>query len=194
MFRGAGLIAGGGFKLLGVQALAVVTIAVWTALTSFTLLKVVDLTIGLRVPLHEEALGADLVERSLNGTYNKSSREWYDRDGNLVMVVQSFKRGNFLKDLDRQDAQELRKISIRRSSQTELLNKSAFGFVRSDEHSVSSRDDEGDVLAMAEASTSHDGDVDSRQPRQRKHNHKTPTLSGKRRFSWTLARKPHTDH
>ncbi|XP_071794693.1 putative ammonium transporter 2 [Asterias amurensis] len=191
-----GLIAGGGFRLLGVQALAVVTIASWTAVTSFTLLKLVDLTIGLRVPLHEEALGADLVEHSLNGTYNKSSREWFDRDGKLVMVVQNFKSGNLMKDLDRQDARELRRISIRRSSQTELLNKSAFGFVRSDEPSGPNYDDGGDNLAMAEAGTSQDRDFNSRQPRHRKlvakHKHTTPTSSGKRRFSWTISKTPDT--
>ena len=165
-------------------------------MTSFTLLKLVDLTIGLRVPLHEEALGADLVEHSLNGTYNKSSREWFDRDGKLVMVVQSFKSGNLMKDLDRQDKRELRRISIRRSSQTELLNKSAFGFVRSDEPSGPNYDDGGDNLATAEAGTSQDRDFNSRQPRHRKlvakHKHTTPTSSGKRRFSWTIAKTPDT--
>ena len=38
----------------------------WTAAVSFILLKVVDLTFGLRVSLDDEILGADLVEHGVN--------------------------------------------------------------------------------------------------------------------------------
>ncbi|XP_064609479.1 putative ammonium transporter 3 [Liolophura sinensis] len=60
-----GLLWGGGFYLLGVQIMAVVVITVWTLITSFILLKVIDLTIGLRLSLEEEILGADIVEHNI---------------------------------------------------------------------------------------------------------------------------------
>lgn len=59
----------------------------WTAVTSYIILKVLDLTIGLRVPLHEEILGADIVEHSINGSYDKTSGEWNDSEGRLIMIV-----------------------------------------------------------------------------------------------------------
>ena len=40
-------------------------ITVWTALTSYILLKLIDVTVGLRVELQEEILGADLVEHAI---------------------------------------------------------------------------------------------------------------------------------
>ncbi|ESO88327.1 hypothetical protein LOTGIDRAFT_126447, partial [Lottia gigantea] len=60
-----GLLNGGGFYQLGVQTLAVVTLTVWTLFTSFFFLKIIDLVMGLRVPLEEEILGADIVEHGI---------------------------------------------------------------------------------------------------------------------------------
>ena len=57
---------GGGFYLLGVQGLGCVAIIAWSAMVSFLLLKLVDLTFGLRVKLEDEILGADLVEHGVN--------------------------------------------------------------------------------------------------------------------------------
>lgn len=82
-----GLFRGGGFRLLGVQCLAIVVISGWTVVTSYFTLKLLDLTIGLRVPLHEEMLGADIVEHSINGSYDKATGEWHTAEGQLVMVV-----------------------------------------------------------------------------------------------------------
>ena len=52
--------------MLGVQTLACLAIAAWTAILSFLLLKLVDLIFGLRVSLDDEILGADLVEHGVN--------------------------------------------------------------------------------------------------------------------------------
>lgn len=54
--------------MLGVQALACVAIIAWTAIVSFLLLKLVDVTFGLRVSLDDEILGADLVEHGVNSS------------------------------------------------------------------------------------------------------------------------------
>ena len=52
--------------MLGVQVLGCVAIVTWTVIVSFILLKIVDLTFGLRVSLDDEILGADLVEHGVN--------------------------------------------------------------------------------------------------------------------------------
>jgi Amt family ammonium transporter len=45
----AGLLYGGGFKFLGVQALGVVAVAAWGGITMFIVFTVVKKTVGLRV-------------------------------------------------------------------------------------------------------------------------------------------------
>ena len=47
-------VQGGGFYLLGVQTLEMVSIAAWTAVVSFLLLKAIDFTVGLRLDADEE--------------------------------------------------------------------------------------------------------------------------------------------
>ncbi len=49
----------GGFTLLGVQALAVLAVAAYSAGVTFGLVKVLDLVMGLRVREEEEAIGLD---------------------------------------------------------------------------------------------------------------------------------------
>ncbi|MGI6109995.1 MAG: ammonium transporter, partial [Eubacteriaceae bacterium] len=57
-----GLFYGGGFSLLGVQALGVVAVAAWAIGTSYVFLKVLKQTIGLRVDRKVEIEGLDLHE------------------------------------------------------------------------------------------------------------------------------------
>ena len=56
-----GLFYGGGFYLLGIQILEVISISAWTLIVSAILFYLVDKTIGLRVSEIEEKEGADLV-------------------------------------------------------------------------------------------------------------------------------------
>ena len=56
---------GGGFGLLGIQVAGVVSITAWTAVTSFICLIILNLTVGIRVSLQRELLGADVVEHSI---------------------------------------------------------------------------------------------------------------------------------
>lgn len=60
-----GLFYGGGFYLLGIQTLGCVAIGAWSALTTFITLKLIDLTMGIRVTVEEEMLGADAVEHDI---------------------------------------------------------------------------------------------------------------------------------
>lgn len=65
-----GLFYGGGFELLGLQSLGILTVAAWTAVTitlSFLLIKV---TVGLRVSEEEEIVGLDSMEHGLVSAYS----------------------------------------------------------------------------------------------------------------------------
>ncbi|XP_038062656.1 putative ammonium transporter 3 [Patiria miniata] len=125
-----GLIAGGGWELLGVQALACVSIVVWTAVTSYICLILLDVTMGLRVPLHEELLGADIVEHSLNGSYDKRTGEWRDHHGNILAVIKKGKTEEHYLKVIREVHEGLRRGDS--PSGASSTKKSAFGFRRSD--------------------------------------------------------------
>lgn len=60
-----GLLYGGGFTLLGIQAVGVLTVAVWTMITAFLLFKVIQKTVGLRVSKEEELEGLDITEHGM---------------------------------------------------------------------------------------------------------------------------------
>ena len=64
-----GLFYGGGFKLLGTQALGVLCIAAWTAVTMFITFFVIKKTVGLRVSAAEEIEGLDPTEHGLESAY-----------------------------------------------------------------------------------------------------------------------------
>ncbi|XP_031559480.1 putative ammonium transporter 3 [Actinia tenebrosa] len=65
-----GVFKGGNGYLLGIQLLAVVSLAVWSAITSGIILLGIKVIIGLRVTEEEEKLGADRVEHEMD--YNKT--------------------------------------------------------------------------------------------------------------------------
>ena len=60
-----GLFFGGGFKLLGVQALGVITVFLWVVLTTGLLFGVVKKITGLRVSKEEELKGLDIEEHGM---------------------------------------------------------------------------------------------------------------------------------
>jgi Amt family ammonium transporter len=57
-----GLLHGGGFHQLGVQALGVVAVGGWAAIMSWLLFQLIKATVGLRVSEKEEMMGLDLSE------------------------------------------------------------------------------------------------------------------------------------
>lgn len=70
------LLQGGSGEQLKVQLLAVVAISVWSLLMSFIFLKLVTLTLGLRVSEEEEILGADIVEHNCGDLmYDKKKKK-----------------------------------------------------------------------------------------------------------------------
>ena len=65
-----GLFYGGGFKLLGIQALGMLATAAWTAITIFITFKIIDKIFGLRVTEEEELTGLDITEHGLASAYS----------------------------------------------------------------------------------------------------------------------------
>jgi Amt family ammonium transporter len=62
---GDGLFFGGSLKLLGAQALGVVSIFAWCTVTGFLLFYVIKQLVGLRVSREEELRGLDIDEHGL---------------------------------------------------------------------------------------------------------------------------------
>ncbi len=65
-----GLFYGGGWHQLGVQALGILAIAAWTAVTITILFIIIKKTNGLRVSAEEEISGLDLPEHGLPSAYS----------------------------------------------------------------------------------------------------------------------------
>ena len=65
----AGLVYGGGFKLLGIQLLGFAAVASWAVVTIFIAFSVIKHTIGLRVSAEEEIQGLDATEHGLPSAY-----------------------------------------------------------------------------------------------------------------------------
>ena len=64
-----GLFYGGGLKLLGTQALGVLAIGGWTAITMTIVFFIIKKTVGLRVSADEELEGLDSTEHGLESAY-----------------------------------------------------------------------------------------------------------------------------
>ncbi|WP_320127429.1 ammonium transporter [uncultured Sphaerochaeta sp.] len=64
-----GLFYGGGFSMLGVQALGVVAVMAWVGVTMTVVFYVINKTVGLRVSAAEEIAGLDIEEHGLVSSY-----------------------------------------------------------------------------------------------------------------------------
>ncbi len=67
---GTGLFYGGGFKLLGIQLLGLLSVAAWTLITITLTFLVIKALLGLRVSEEEELQGLDPVEHGLASAYS----------------------------------------------------------------------------------------------------------------------------
>jgi Amt family ammonium transporter len=67
---GKGLFYGGGFHQLGVQLLGFVAVAVYVLIVMYIAFKIIDKTIGLRVPAQVEIDGLDVHEHGLTSAYS----------------------------------------------------------------------------------------------------------------------------
>ena len=64
-----GLIYGGGFHMLGVQIIGVVSVIAWVVVTMTIVFTILRKTIGLRVSPEEEIMGLDKPEHGLTSAY-----------------------------------------------------------------------------------------------------------------------------
>ncbi len=60
-----GLFFGGGFRLLGIQALGAVSVFAWVGATTFVMFTIIKKTIGLRVSRRAELRGLDIEEHGM---------------------------------------------------------------------------------------------------------------------------------
>ena len=66
----SGLFYGGGFSLLGIQALACLAVLAYSFVVTWLIAKVLQLTIGLRIPEESELKGIDLIAHSESAYLN----------------------------------------------------------------------------------------------------------------------------
>ncbi len=64
-----GLFYGGGFELLGKQALGVLTVGAWATITMIIVFFAIKATVGLRASREEEIIGLDATEHGLASSY-----------------------------------------------------------------------------------------------------------------------------
>lgn len=64
-----GLLYGGGFSLLAVQIIGVLSVAIWVGITMFIVFTIIKKIVGLRVSRSEELAGLDLKEHGLASCY-----------------------------------------------------------------------------------------------------------------------------
>lgn len=88
-----GLFYGGGFHMLGIQCLGVISVLAWVAITMTIIFVVLDKTIGLRVSEKEEILGLDATEHGLTSAYadflpaSPNMADYVDTANNKTTVV-----------------------------------------------------------------------------------------------------------
>jgi len=64
-----GLFYGGGWNMLGIQFLGVVSVAAWVVVTMLIVFTIIKKTVGLRVSPAEEIVGLDIEEHGLVSSY-----------------------------------------------------------------------------------------------------------------------------
>lgn len=64
-----GLFYGGGFKLLGIEILGVVSVIAWVSITMLIIFTIIKKTVGLRASQEEELAGLDVSEHGLESAY-----------------------------------------------------------------------------------------------------------------------------
>lgn len=64
-----GMLYGGGFQMIAIQLLGVVSVAAWIAVTMTVVFRIIKNTIGLRVTEEEEMMGLDVHEHDIANSY-----------------------------------------------------------------------------------------------------------------------------
>ncbi|HBC93837.1 MAG TPA: ammonium transporter, partial [Pelotomaculum sp.] len=78
--QNGGLLYGGGMKLLGVQALGVVSVSVLAFASTYLILSALKKTVGIRVSVEEEFEGMDVIEHGVPAYTGLVTSPLYDVD------------------------------------------------------------------------------------------------------------------
>ncbi len=78
--QNGGLLYGGGFKLLGVQALGVVSVSVLAFALTYLVFSALKRTVGIRVSVEEEFEGMDVIEHGMPAYTGLVTSPLYDVD------------------------------------------------------------------------------------------------------------------
>lgn len=89
---GRGLLSGGGFEQLGIQALGLLACTLWVLPMSFVMFKVIEKTIGLRVSPEVEEEGIDLAYHGV-GSYPEFASNGADFGSATGVVMQPYSAG-----------------------------------------------------------------------------------------------------
>ncbi|XP_062580076.1 putative ammonium transporter 3 [Saccostrea cucullata] len=119
-----GLVYSGQFYQLGIQAVAVVSICAWTIIMSYIFLKLIQVTVGLRVTLEEEIIGSDIVEHAVGGVH-------YDKETRMIVQdIANHEEPDIIRHHDQQTTFSRRRQSHtygrRMSCQSESCNDSIY--------------------------------------------------------------------
>jgi Amt family ammonium transporter len=89
---GRGLLSGGGFEQLGIQALGLLACTLWVLPMSFIMFKLIDNTIGLRVSPEVEDEGIDLAYHGV-GSYPEFASNGADFGSATDVVMKPYSAG-----------------------------------------------------------------------------------------------------
>ncbi|GIY63278.1 putative ammonium transporter 3 [Caerostris darwini] len=85
-----GLFRGGGWKLLGVQFLAVLVVTTWSMITTFLLLFIINKIVPIRMTPEEEKAGADLVEHNIRYEYDPTTNHYPKLDIATINTIRMY--------------------------------------------------------------------------------------------------------
>ncbi|SKA88972.1 nitrogen regulatory protein P-II family /ammonium transporter [Clostridium sp. USBA 49] len=83
-----GLLYGGGFKLLGIQLLGVVSVIIWVSVTMIIIFFLINKTVGLRASNEDEINGLDISEHGLESAYADFISSDYSNINNYLTDIQ----------------------------------------------------------------------------------------------------------
>ncbi|GFQ94499.1 putative ammonium transporter 2 [Trichonephila clavata] len=107
-----GLFRGGGWKLLGVQFLAVLVVSAWSMITTFMLLFIINKFVPIRMTPEEEKAGADLVEHNIRFEFDPTKSHYPKLDLATINTIKLYM----------ESAQHLQNHQTRNSKPPEKLN------------------------------------------------------------------------
>lgn len=125
----AGLFYGGGFELLGLQFVGLLSTAAWTAITIAITFLIIKAIFGLRVTAEEEIVGLDKLEHGLDTGYAGFATQYSDEElaeaesAGISGLVPREKAVPIVKATSKPDAKFHKVVIITRPAKFEVLKE-----------------------------------------------------------------------